>query len=511
MAVTDLVRRRPFLAILALALLLAFAFQGSRGLWEPDEGRYTNVALQMLHSGDWITLRRNAQALHFTKPPVTYWAIAGSVQAFGRTEWAVRLPLALAYVLTVLLVYDIGRRFVPARPWLPALIYATSPLPFLAANAVTTDTVLAAMETLALACYVRERFAGGPRLWLDAMWAAFGLAFLTKGPPALLPLLAIFAWEASGPDRLARVGRVLGRPLGVLAFVLIGFTWFAVVIKLHPGLLDYFLGHEVYARIATAELQRFPQWYGPLLVYLPTLLLGPLPWLAIAVPALRVRMQRSDGAAVRAPLPAETRFLWIWFALPLLVFCLARSRLPFYVLPLFAPLSLLLGRALSGLRFRRAGVVLLVAWVLVLIGIKLYAALLVSDKDGRQFTEKLRPMLPGRPAEILFVEDMTRNGLNLYFDTEIQRVSFKPQPRMLSDSSYDRTVADVLGADENRRVFIMKREVEGFFLDALRAGGKTPVRLGAIGDAKGRVPRDRVVYTIAGDFPAAPVPVSPAD
>ena len=503
MAPTDLVRRRPFLAMLALALLLAFAFQGSRGLWEPDEGRYTNVALQMLHSGDWITLRRNQQALHFTKPPVTYWAIAGSVQAFGRTEWAVRLPLALAYVLTVLLVYDMGRRFVPTRPWLPALIYATCPVTFLAANAVTTDTVLAAMETLALACYVRERFAGGRRLWLDGMWAAFGLAFLTKGPPALLPLLAILAWESSGPDRRTRLGRVLGRPLGLLAFALIGFTWFAVVIKLHPGLLDYFLGHEVYARIATAELQRFPQWYGPFLVYLPTLVLGALPWLAIAVTALRARTRGRDGAS-RPPMPTETRFLWTWIALPLLVFCLARSRLPFYLLPLFAPLSLLLGRALSELRFGRRGVVLVGAWVLVLIAIKLSAALLVSDKDGRQFTEKLRPMLPGRPAEILFVEDMTRNGLNLYFDTEIQRVSFKPQPKMLSDSSYDRTVADVLRADEHGRVFIMKREVEGFFLDALRAGGKTPVRLGAIGDAKGRTPRDRVVYTLAGDFPTAP-------
>lgn len=503
MAVTDLVRRRPFLAMLSLALLLAFSFQGSRGLWEPDEGRYTNVALQMLHSGDWITLRRNAHALHFTKPPITYWAIAGSVRAFGRTEWAVRLPLALAYVLTVLLVYDMGRRFVPTRPWLPALIYATTPVTFLAANAVTTDTVLAAMETLALACYVRERFAGGRRLWLDGMWAAFGLAFLTKGPPALLPLLAILAWEASGTDRLARLGRVLGRPLGLLAFALIGFTWFAVVITLHPGLLDYFLGHEVYARIATAQLQRFPQWYGPFVVYLPTLLLGSLPWLAIAVMALRARLRARDGAS-RPPMPAETRFLWTWFALPLLVFCLARSRLPFYLLPLFAPLSLLLGRALSELRFGRRGVALLAAWVLVLLAIKLYAALLVSDKDGRQFTDKLRPMLPGRPAEILFVEDMTRNGLNLYFDTEIQRVSFKPQPKMLSDSSYDRTVAEVLRADEHGRVFIMKRNVEGFFLDALRAGGKSPVRLGAIGDAKGRAPRDRVVYTLAGDFPAAP-------
>jgi hypothetical protein len=160
--------RRPWLAILALALLLGLAFQGARGLWEPDEGRYTNVALQMIHSGDYVSLRRNEEALHFTKPPVTYWAIAASVNTFGRTEWAVRLPLALAFALTVMLVYDMGRRLVPAKPWLPALVYATCPLAVGAASIVTTDTMLAFTEALAVACYVRARFAvdgSAPRRW----------------------------------------------------------------------------------------------------------------------------------------------------------------------------------------------------------------------------------------------------------------------------------------------------------------------------------------------------------
>ena len=354
-----------------------------------------------------------------------------------------------------------------------------------------------------MACYVRERFAGGSVRWLDAMWAGFGLAFLTKGPPALLPLIALAAFEASAPDRWSRLRRLFGRPLGLLAFALIGFTWFAVVIRLHPGLLDYFLGHEVYARIATAELRRFPQWYGPFVVYLPTLLLGCLPWMLLAVPSIRAGIRERI-----ASWPPETRFLLTWLGLPLLVFCLARSRLPFYLLPLFAPLALLLGRGLASMRFSRAGAAWLAAWIVLLLGIKFGAAVFVTDKDGRQFTSKLQPMLPGRPATILFVEDMTRNGLNLYFDTEIERVSFKPQPKMMSDSSYDQTLAEALREDRRPRVFIMKSGVEGYFFDAVRAGGKTPLRLGAIGDAKSRAARGRVVYTLRGDFPAATGPTS---
>ena len=490
MSVSDLVRRRPFLAVVALALFLGLSFQGTRGLWEPDEGRYTNVALQMLHTGDFISLRRNEESLHFTKPPVTYWTIAASVTAFGRTEWAVRLPMALAFAFTVALVFQLGKRFVPDKPWLPALIYATSPVPFLAANSVNTDTMLAATEALAVFFYVRERFGGGSPRWLDAMWAGFGLAFLTKGPPSLLPLLAILAFEIS-QGRSKR----LFRPLGLLAFAVIGLGWFLVVIRRHPGLLDFFLGHEVYARIATDKLKRFPQWYGPFVVFVPTLVLGSLPWLAAALPRLVERWK------ARSAMPDELRFLWFWLALPLLIFSLSRSRLPLYVLPLFVPISLLLGRALSQCRWRPLTVGLLTLWVVLLLGVKYGVAVYRSDKDARTFAAQLSPMLPGRPKHLMFVEDMTRNGLNLYFDSDIQRLSFKPRPKMLSDSSYDRTLAEALGQHQSQRVFIMKREVEGYFLTEVRNAGKQPVLLGVIPEIRGRADRERVVYTTTTDFP----------
>lgn len=68
-------------ATLARALLIAFAFQGSRGLFEPDEGRYANIALQMLETGNYLDPRLNSETLHFAEPPLTYWLIAGSIAA----------------------------------------------------------------------------------------------------------------------------------------------------------------------------------------------------------------------------------------------------------------------------------------------------------------------------------------------------------------------------------------------------------------------------------------------
>ena len=515
---TDALRRHPLRALLVLALLLGFAFQGTRGLWEPDEGRYTNVALQMLHSGDYATLRRNEDSLHFTKPPLTYWAIAASVSAFGRNEWAVRAPNALAYVLTVLLVFRLGRHFLPSRPWLPALVYATSPIPFLATNTINTDTMLAAMETLAVACWAQHRFGGGSVRWLDAMWAAFGLAFLTKGPPSLLPLLAIFVFCAGE----GRALRLLARPLGLLAFLLVGLGWYALVVRLHPGLLDYFLGHEVYARIATPEHNRFPQWWGPLAVYLPTVVLGTLPWLWLAWRRRGDATGAGNAAGWRGwrEWPAERRFLWCWLLLPVLVFCLARSRLPLYLLPSFVPLSLLLARALGTLPFRAGTIALLAGFVLALLGIKYYAAAqFPTDKDVRAFAARLEPMLPGHPEHLLFVDDMARNGLNLHFDSDVRRLSFEPEPKALSDSSYDETVAQALARPERGRVFVMKSAAEARFLAEAARAGRRPLLLGTLPESHGRVrfeglkpvyhvrtKPNRRVYTLAGDFPV-PGPV----
>jgi hypothetical protein len=81
-------RAHPLLWVVLLAGIMAFGFQGTRGLWDPDEGRYTNVALEMMQSGDYFQPHRHHETLHVTKPPVTYWALAASMQSLGRNEWA---------------------------------------------------------------------------------------------------------------------------------------------------------------------------------------------------------------------------------------------------------------------------------------------------------------------------------------------------------------------------------------------------------------------------------------
>ena len=423
-------RRVELLWLLALLIALAFAFQGSRGLWGTDEGRYTNVALRMLNSGDYLFPSLNDEEPHFSKPPLTYWAIAESVRLLGRNEWAARLPNALAFIGTGLLMYGLGLRLTPGRPWLPALIYVTSLGPFVAANVITTDTLLTLWETLAVFAFVAAWFSDDAqrrRRYLLLMWCGFGLAFATKGPPGLLPLLPIAVLRWSYPSSSPPV---VSWP-GLAAFVVIGFSWFAAVIWARPELLGYFLGYEVYDRLFTSVQDRNPQWYGALQTYGMAFLIGTLPWLILMIRPLMQswRLVTPRFWRERRDRDPAVFFLLLWLLLPLAVFCVAQSRLLLYVLPLFAPIALLLATRLQSqawvtTRWAMAAVGLT---VVLLLGIKWGATIYPYHRDAREPARLIAASLPGdKVKEVVYLDYWPQYGLSLYLNAAVEEASLSP-------------------------------------------------------------------------------------
>lgn len=423
-SVSTLPRRWHLWLVSAGVLLYACLLQGVRPLYSPDEGRYTDVALIMLHSGDWLHPMLHHEVAHWSKPPLTYWAIAASIAVFGQHEFAARLPGALAFACTILLMFRLGRRFVPAQPWLPALVYASFVFPSLASNLVTTDTLLALWEVLQVVAFVEVWWAPTPAVRRRAGWllgVAAGLAFMTKGPPGLLALAACLLFAASS-EGWRGLRRVLAWQ-ALLAFALVGLSWYAIVVAQDPAVLRYFLVQEVVERIASSKMGRNPQWYGGFLVYGPTLLIGTLPWLPlICVAAWR---HRGDALAhLRADVGA--RLLACWFLLPLAVFMLARSRLPLYALPLFAPLALVAARQLAPLatspRWRLG---LIAAWCMGLVVLRAVPAWIDMDDDDRQLANAISVQLDPPPREVAFVAAGARYGLRFYLGSQIEELTLR--------------------------------------------------------------------------------------
>jgi 4-amino-4-deoxy-L-arabinose transferase-like glycosyltransferase len=421
--------RHTIKAALLLALLAhCFAFQGHRGLWEPDEGRYTAVADEMLRLDDWITPRLHHEQPHWTKPPLTYWAIAVSIARLGRSEFAVRFPGALTYFLTILVIYQLGRTFLVRRPWLAVLVYASFLFPAAASNIITADNPLTLVEATAVLAFARSAWGDNKEsqnTWNLIMWAAFGVAIFIKGPPGLLPLIPIGVYVRFGQTgtRAYRLRWLRGG----LVMLAVSLPWFAFVTVKNPGLARYFLIDETFRRMATGYHHRHSEWYGPFIVYLPALIAGSLPWTFTIAQSIKrwILARFSKDTGWTSEQDGKKRFLILWVTLPILILSLASSRSPLYLLPFFVPLALLVATRLDKAdrpAWNRRRVALLSGWFLLLLCARVSVAYFPTQRDSRTIARALSSIDRTSFDEIVFYDTKARRAVGFYLDKEVEEV-----------------------------------------------------------------------------------------
>lgn len=431
---------RSTFVFLATVLLMAILFQGTRGLMEPDEGRYAESAREMLNTGHWIVPQLNDKP-HITKPPLTYWCIMAGMSLLGENEWGARIFSAFAFAATAFLIRSLATK-IWDKPTgiLSGWIYLTALLPFFAGNILTTDTFLTFWETLAVWAYWNAFSANTPikasrsSYW---MWAAFGFAFLTKGPPSLLPLLAIFI-HCRMKSSFDWQFKSICNPAGILLGSLTGLSWHIGLCLTNPDLIHYFLRDELFGRVFTGMHHRNDAWYGFLIVYIPSIFIGFIPWIFIwPLFALKSGTFHDKAVFLQQKIQNERGFFVVlWFLLPLLFFCIARSRLPLYVLPLFAPLTLATARLIT-CPFQPSPSILenktaclkrtfsssvwqwgLILWCIILVSAKYEAAFwpkfTKSNWDARMVYQDLQKHLQGEKQRIVALIPSPIHGLEFY-------------------------------------------------------------------------------------------------
>jgi len=444
--------------LLLLIVLLAFAFQGTRGVYAPDEGFYAVIAREMARSGSYLVPRVH----HYPwldKPPLSLWGMALGIELLGGNEWGVRAFHGLSFVLTAWVVYLLGAAlFGRGEGWRAALIYSTMLLPFAAANVITPDTPLTLWTTLTGYCFWRSLRAPGRRgrLWMLGGYASCGLGFLTKGPAALVPVGGLFLFLLVR-RRLAAYVLTPWSIVGILLFGVLGLSWYAYISWALPGALGYFLDNQVWGRTISPKYARNPGLLGAT-IYIPVLLGGTLPWSVVWWRLLCRRFRFHPGrirAAWQQLRGDEPRlFLVLWFAAPLLVLCLASSKLPLYALPLFPALALLAadnGRLRRFLPFARTlpdslgGIPPLVGlWVVILLALKLCAGVTPHDKNMRTLYKKLEPYLADGKEEIVAV-NAHLEGIAFYASDPVERVSTseKPYPFYVLPKSLEEEISEI--------------------------------------------------------------------
>ncbi len=328
---------RPAVVIVLFGLtLLTVGLGGKTRVLTVHEVFFAQPAREMLASGDWI-IPRIAGVPCTEKPPLTYWMIAAAMTLLGEdSELAVRLPSALAAIITALLIAAMGARWFDSRVGLVAGLmqlstwYVLQIARLAESDSLLVATVCGAMCSFALA-QVDSPHGRRTDRWLPwAFYLAAGLAFLAKGligPVVIFSgcgLYLLLSWEL-------KELRFFLDPIGSAIFGVCVLAWPIAAYVAFPAFLDDQLHHH-FGRFRGA--MNVEGGRKPMLFYFYSILLVMLPWTPLVV------LGACRGLRQRVWSHPWWRLAFCWIVPGLALLTASAWKHQHYSAPLLPPLSI---------------------------------------------------------------------------------------------------------------------------------------------------------------------------
>ncbi|MBI1954705.1 MAG: phospholipid carrier-dependent glycosyltransferase [Proteobacteria bacterium] len=328
------------LTILFLFLFPFFLLMlGNRPFANPDEGRYVEISREMVTTGDYITPRLNG-VKYFEKPPLFYWLQASLIHLTktSTNEFLMRLWPAFFAFLGVLSTYLFATSFFNRQTGLfSAFLLALTPLYYALSRLIILDMVFSVFITMSLYCFIAGFYKTQKRRLLFYGFSCFiSLAILTKGLVALAiagPLIVIWLtftkhWKNLFPLYL---------PTNIALFLALVLPWHILAAVKNPEFLHKYFYVEHFLRYTTTLHLRYKPWW----FFIPITCIGLFPWVLLIPSGIKVWAQRFKE------LPTQQKqlffFLIFWIFWVLGFYSFSNSKLIPYILPIFPPISILLG------------------------------------------------------------------------------------------------------------------------------------------------------------------------
>ena len=332
----------PSRTILVIVAAFLIALLGSLPLlsrYHFDEGWYTNAAIEMVRTGDFLTPRYADGSARFRKPIMTYWVLAASYTTMGIGLVASRLPFLLAGGMVLWVTYRIGRSATgDSHTGLAAAAILASNIEFMeSATKSTPDILQCLLLTLSIWGAVEIIFQQRRESrWYALLYVGAGMAIATKGILAVVFLLFVWGYArfvlmTNGGER-----RIMHRGwLG--AGIVIALAWFM-------GLL-LFQGSSAISTMFEDQIgERLEGAHTFVLTNILLYVLTPLrffaPWIVLLV--IAVMTQRDF---MFQEIRRQKPLIWFafgWFLVNVILFSLGNLMRSRYLLPTYPLLSVLI-------------------------------------------------------------------------------------------------------------------------------------------------------------------------
>lgn len=328
-------RDSPLPIVPLIIMLVALAAAYIAGLFpdvmETDAAQYASISREMGENGSYLeVLHRNENYLD--KPPLLFWLSSLSIQAFGVSAWAYKLP---SFLFTILGLWSVFRftliYYARKTAWFAFFILATSQAWFLFNNDVRTDTLLAGAVIFSV--WQIARYLEYKNVWgLILGGIGIAAAMMAKGPIGMMaPALAV-----GSHIFFTRRWKTLFRPGWLLLLLIAGVALIPMCYGLYKqyGMegLEFFFWKQSFGRLTGENEWRNDAGY---FYFLHTFPWAFLPWCLLAVPALvsglgcliknRFKIGKSQP---------ETISLF-GFLLPFIALSFSHYKLPHYIFVTF--------------------------------------------------------------------------------------------------------------------------------------------------------------------------------
>ncbi len=323
--------------ILLSASLIIFWNLGQGTLDDWDEAIYAQISKEIINTGNWLTLHWG-DTPWFHKPPLFMWSTAIAYKIFGIHEWSARLVSALSGIGVVLCTYLMGKTaYSTTVGFYSAIIILFSQQFIRFSRFGTTDITLCLFTTLILLSLIKIQ-KNDRRFWL-LLWLSYGLAFMTKGI-ASLPILGVVTFAAVYSKKIRSTLKCKQFWMGVIIFSVISIPWhFIMIAQYGREFIDTYLGYHVAVRAMSA----IEGHQKPIAFYLSVLQNGFFPWFYL-IPLATI-FKASELLRGRR----EAIYPFLFTALTFSLYTIAQTKLPWYILPIYPCLALLVGMTVDNL------------------------------------------------------------------------------------------------------------------------------------------------------------------